>query len=106
MKDIVLDTGCSRTVVRRELVPKNKILEGAAVTIRCAHGDTVRYPLARVNIEVQGRRVTVEAAVSTTLPASVLLGTDVQELTTLLGGSNCNMTLKNPRITCPATEHV
>ena len=35
---ILLDTGCSRTLVRQELIPREKMLEGEAVTIRCAHG--------------------------------------------------------------------
>ena len=39
MPDIVLDTGCSRTMVRQDLVAEEKLLEGEAVTIRCAHGD-------------------------------------------------------------------
>ena len=42
------------------------------------------YPLAEVEISVSGRVLTVEAGVSRTLPASVLLGTDVPELMTLL----------------------
>ncbi len=42
--DILLDTGCSKTLVRRELVREEKFLEGDVVTIRCAHGDTVLYP--------------------------------------------------------------
>ena len=43
------------------------------------------YPLADVEVEVGGRRIQVEAAVSDTLPMSVLLGTDVEELGELLG---------------------
>ncbi len=54
-------------------------------TIRCAHGDTALYPLAEVELEVEGRRIVVEAAISETLPMSVLLGTDVTELKELLG---------------------
>ena len=42
------------------------------------------YPLAEVEISVSGRVLTVEAGVSRTLLASVLLGTDVPELMTLL----------------------
>ena len=84
-KSILLDTGCSRTVVLEKFVPREKILEGEAVTICCAHGDTVLYPLAEVDIEVDGRRLTVEAAVSKTLPMDVLLGTDVPELAEMLG---------------------
>ena len=82
--DIVLDTGCSRTVVRRELVKDDETLEGCGVTVRCAHGDTVFYLLAHVQLELDGMAVEVEAAVSDDLPVSVLLGTDVTELGRLL----------------------
>ena len=85
--DILLDTGCSRTLVKKDLVPPGKIREGEAVTIRCAHGDTVLYPLAEVDMELQGMKIKVEAAVSPNLPASVLLGTDVPVLKELLGDS-------------------
>ena len=44
----------------------------------------VTYPLARVELEVEGRALTVEAAVSDTLPQSILLGTDVPDLSELL----------------------
>ena len=46
VEQIVLDTRCSRTVVRQDLVPAGKIIEGDVVTIRCTHGDTVLYPVA------------------------------------------------------------
>jgi len=82
--DILLDTGCSRTMVQRGLVPEEKILEGEAVTVRCAHGDMVLYPLAEVEMELDGAKMMVQAAVSDTLPVSVLLGTDVPELGRLL----------------------
>ena len=82
--DILLDTGCSRTLVRRDLVPREKILEGEVVAIRCAHGDTVLYPIAQVDVTVGGQCLEVEAAVSETLPMSVLLGTDVSQLGRLL----------------------
>ena len=84
--DILLDTGCLRTLVHQDLVPEKKLLEGEAVAIRCAHGDTVLYPLAEVEIEVGGQSLKVEAAVSATLPMAVLLGTDVPELAELLSG--------------------
>ena len=87
VEDILLDTGCSRTLVHRDLVPEGKIKEGEAVAIRCAHGNTVLYPLAQIHMEVEGRSIEVEAAVSDTLPMRVLLGTDTQELTELLADS-------------------
>lgn len=46
VKNILLDTGCSRTMVKRELVPEENILQGEAVAIRCAHGDTVLVPIS------------------------------------------------------------
>ena len=85
VNQILLDTVCSRTMVRRQLVPHTKILEGKMVSIKCAHGDTVLYPLAVVDMEVEGIPVHVEAAVVDTLPVGVLLGTDVSELPQLLG---------------------
>ena len=80
--DILLDTGCSKTLVRRELVPTQKILP-EQVPIRCAHGDTVMYPLANIKVQLGGM---VEAAVSDHLPMSVLLGTDVPQLVEQLNG--------------------
>ena len=64
--DILLDTGCSRTMVKRALIPEEKILDGEAVTVRCAHGDTVLYPLAEVVLQVDGVDVKTIAAVSNT----------------------------------------
>ena len=84
VKDILLDTGCSRTLIHKDLVPASKIQEDEAVAIRCAHGDTVLYPLALISLEVGGHLIEVEAAVSDSLPMSVLLGTDTPELSKLL----------------------
>ena len=64
------------TLVRRDLVPESKRLDGS-VAIRCAHGDTVEYPLATVDISIGDQKFTVEAGVADALPASVLLGTGV-----------------------------
>ena len=49
------------------------------------HGDTVLYPLADVELEVNGQSIHVEPAVSESLSVAVLLGTDVPELYHLLG---------------------
>ena len=83
---ILLDTGCSRTLVHQKYVPERNYLEGEAVAIRCAHGDTVLYPLAQVRMEVEGKFLEVQAAVADRLPVVVLLGTDVPQLVDLLAG--------------------
>ena len=46
VQDILLDTGCTRTMVHVDLVPPEKFLEGDTVIIKCADGDVVLYPLA------------------------------------------------------------
>ena len=70
-------------MVRKSLVPPQWMLEGEAVTILFAHGDTILYPLACVHLSI-GEKISVKAAVSDTLPVAVLLRTDV-ELSELLG---------------------
>ena len=71
-------------VVRADLVPLQKFLEGDTVTIQCVHGDNVLYPLANGGIQVDGLEIEVEAAISEKLPVAVLLGKDVPELSKLL----------------------
>ena len=83
--DILLDTACSKTLVWRELVPQEKILP-EQVPILCAHGDTVMYPLANIEVQLGCVTFVVEATVLDRLPMSVLLGTDVPSLVELLNG--------------------
>ena len=66
-------------------MPEERLVDGEAVTIRCAQGNNELYPVAKVTMEVEGAPLQVEAAVSDTLPVAVLLGTDVPELGDLLG---------------------
>ena len=42
------------------------------VIVQCADGDAMTYPLASVELEVQGRTLMVEAAVSNALSQFVL----------------------------------
>ena len=104
VKDILLDTGSTRTLVKKDLVPRNRMVDGE-VAIRCAHGNTIVYPLADVEIKIEGQCFTVQAGVSDTLPVSVLLGRDVPELLLLvstgedvLGREKTRMTRKQRRI--------
>lgn len=69
-----MDTGASKTLVRGDFVTEDDILDGE-VTTKCAHGDTLSYPLAAVRITIKGKEIITEAAVSDILPAAALLGT-------------------------------
>ena len=84
VSSIMLDTGCSHTMVHGNLVSKEQLIDGETTAVRCAHGDTVLYPLAEVVVEVDGCSISTVAAVCGTLPMDVLLGTDVKELDGLL----------------------
>ena len=74
--NILMDTGATQTLGHNGLVADDDIVDGE-VTIRCAHGDAVSYPVAVVKINIGGKDIITTAAVSSTLPASVLLGWDV-----------------------------
>ena len=82
--DLLLDTGCSRTIVRRDLVEDEQWLDGESTIIQCTHGDAMAYPLAEVSVEIEGKPVFVKAAVSDTLPQAALVGTDVPGMLKML----------------------
>ena len=86
VEDIILDTRAARILVHEDLVPPCTLQHGE-VKIRCAHGTNITYPLASIKVSVGGENLSVRAAVSKTLPASVLLGRDVPELMSLLGSN-------------------
>ena len=96
--DIVLDTGCSHTIIHQDLVPSSKKVPAEAVTIRCSHGDIALYPLADICIEIEGIAFKVRAALSQTLPVSVLLGTDVPQLGELLTRPTPEMDLEEAMV--------
>ena len=81
--NILLDTGCSTTLIRNNLVPTGKLLQ-EWIEITCAHGDTKKYQLAEISVEVDGKTHVLKAGVTDTLPRPMLLGTDFPELFTLL----------------------
>ena len=69
----------SQRMIHANVVPRNKFLD-KFVVVQCVHGDEVSYPLAKVEVVVDGKSYLVEAAVVKKLPKSVLLGRDVPEL--------------------------
>ncbi len=87
-QDILVDMGSAKMMVCKGLVSGEKLMgKEFGVSIRCAHGDSVRYPLARVTMTVRGKSYPLVAAVSETLPVSVLLGRDLPGLVDLLQGT-------------------
>ncbi|KAL5475858.1 hypothetical protein EMCRGX_G025729, partial [Ephydatia muelleri] len=56
--------------------------------------ESVSYPLAWVELNIDGVPITVEAALSNTLPSPVLLGRDVPELSSLLNPGEMRIALR------------
>ncbi len=85
VSNLILDTGATRTLVRSDLLPPSIRMEGE-VTIRCAHGDAVTYPLA---VSTGSKEFLVRAGISNTLPVPVpvLLGRDIPGLLSLINGT-------------------
>ena len=84
-RDILLDTGSTKTLVRKELVAEQDML-GGETAVCCAHGDVVKYPTATIKVCIGGEDIQVQAGVSDTLPAAALLGWDVAQLMSLMSG--------------------
>ena len=82
--NILVDTRATQTLVRKDLVSNDDNLDGE-VTISCAHwDDTVSNPQSVVKINIGGKDIIMTAVVSSTLPASVLLGWNVPKLTSFI----------------------
>ena len=52
VKDILLDTGCSKTLVHHKLVSEHKLFSKEVATIHCVHGYTVLYPVADLKLRL------------------------------------------------------
>ena len=104
VQDILLGTGCAWTMMQEDLVPRRLVLEGDAVEIHCAPGDSAWYPLTNVGIQVEGLEIEVVVAISEKLhvPVVLLLVKDVPEFTQLLrrraAGRSHNGSQTNPSL--------
>lgn len=51
-----LDTGCSQTLVRAKIVPKNAIDWCWPVRMHCIHGEAEQYERGFVNVRITNRK--------------------------------------------------
>ena len=84
LTELLLDTGCSKTMININLVPAEKIDKGKMISMQCAHGDMKQYPTAVLDIEINDKKYKVDAAVVDGLPRPVLLGRDVKDLVAMI----------------------
>ena len=70
----LLDSGAMQSLIQQSLVRLKALVMAPWVTIRCVHGDEHSCPIVSVEINLQGQRHIIKAAVSTRLSHPVILG--------------------------------
>lgn len=94
----MLDTGSSQTLVKEGLVSSDCFNEGAALGIRCVHGDVKGYPTADVYLGIEGQTFLVTVGIVKELPYQVLLGQDIPILGKLVQQVQpCNVVVTRSR---------
>ena len=78
---MLIDTGCTQTMVASDHVHPDAIDHGTTEQILCVHGDKFSYPTAEVEIKVGGWKQVCKVVVAPKLPVAVLLGTDLHQPT-------------------------
>ena len=79
-----IDTGCSRTTIRRSLIKGCK-LKLSRLDVTVANGAVVSQGLADVILDLEGNHYFREVAVAENLHVPVLLGNDMPSLKLTLG---------------------
>ena len=79
--------GTNQSLVHSDLITEEDVID-QFTTIRCMHGDEVSYPLAVVKVGIGEQEILMNAAVSDTLPRASLLGWDMLELLSHIGGDS------------------
>ena len=82
---MLVDTGCDRTIVSATIVKTAKLDPGSKVPVLCVHGDTCFYPTATVKLASGPWSKEATVAVAPNLPVAVLLGRDIYEQAAILG---------------------
>ena len=78
--ELLVDSGASCTLVCQDLAEDEKMNRKDKLHIRYAHGDSVVYPTANIEININNQIYNVHTGVSSTLPRPVLLGQDIGNL--------------------------
>ena len=73
---ILLDTGSQTSVARADLVAKEKWDPDTKISVRCVHGDSAYYPypIAMVQVGIDGVRKPVRVALIPEMPVDLLMG--------------------------------
>lgn len=74
-KDVkmLFDTGSHTTIVKADLVENEKWNEGETINVICVYGDSVDYPTAEVDLEMDGWAKKTKVALVPEVPVDVLI---------------------------------
>ena len=83
--DILVDTACSRALLRRGLLPEDFAVDQEYMPLLYwAHGDVASYPTAWIHLEINGKHCNIRAGVANMLPRPVLLSHNIGDLNELI----------------------
>ena len=77
---MLIDSGCSLTMVRANQIAPSKIDAEETVPVLCVHGDTESYPTTEVEFSLGGIQRKARVVVAPSLPVPVLLGRDLYDI--------------------------
>ncbi|KAJ1100627.1 hypothetical protein NDU88_005708 [Pleurodeles waltl] len=84
VRKALVDSGCSQSVVRQDLVTPEQWTPQTQVLITCVHGDQRQYPVAIVHLNWRGIEKTITVGMIPHLGEDLILGTDNKNFTPLL----------------------
>ncbi|KAJ1089716.1 hypothetical protein NDU88_002861 [Pleurodeles waltl] len=88
LKDVertaLVDSECSQSVIRQNLVLPEQRTPQSQVLIACVHRDQRQYPVAMVRLNWRGDDETITVGVIPNLGEDLILGTDYVDFTSLL----------------------
>uniref|UniRef100_A0A3P9M6S3 Gypsy retrotransposon integrase-like protein 1 n=1 Tax=Oryzias latipes TaxID=8090 RepID=A0A3P9M6S3_ORYLA len=82
--EALLDSGSNRTLVRQDSLPGGVMFSEGTIDIYCIHGDRVQYPIAEIELLVEGKPFSLRVGVLEKLPYPVVLGSDLPILAELI----------------------
>ncbi|KAJ1128257.1 hypothetical protein NDU88_006636 [Pleurodeles waltl] len=80
----LVDSGCSQSVIRKDLVEPRQDIPQTQVLITCVHGDQAYYPMATIMFQWRGEEESLRVGVLPHLEEDIIIGTDYTAFTELL----------------------
>ncbi|KAJ1172129.1 hypothetical protein NDU88_003979 [Pleurodeles waltl] len=90
----LVDSGCSQSVIRQDLVSPKQTMSQAHVLIACVHGDQSYYPVAMITFQFRGEEEPLRVGVLPHLEEDIIIGTDYTAFTQLLNKAGEEHTMR------------